>query len=96
MTGERGASRQRFEELPFGYGSKSNHQELDRRFLSLVPFTRVPVWVPIFHPQPFEESRNARCRRADLGTRHRLPCNSPDCHNLVASPAIRFLNLLAF
>ena len=24
----------------------------DRRFLSLVPFTRVPFWVPIFDPQP--------------------------------------------
>ena len=34
-----------------GYGSKFNHQK-NRRFLSLVPFTRVPFWVPIFDPQP--------------------------------------------
>ena len=32
--------------------SKLNHQELDRRFWSMVPFTRIPCWVPIFDPQP--------------------------------------------
>ena len=25
----------------------------DHRFYSLVPFTRVPFWVPIFDPQPY-------------------------------------------
>ena len=27
----------------------------DRRCLSMFPFTRVPFWVPIFEPQPFEQ-----------------------------------------
>ena len=37
---------------PYCMGQHLNHRELDRRFSSLVPFTRVPFWVPIFDPQP--------------------------------------------
>ena len=33
-------------------GSKLNHQDMDRRFESLVPFTRLLFWLPIFDPQP--------------------------------------------
>ena len=32
----------------------------DRRFWSLVPFSRVPFWVPIFDPQPGVEN-GGRC-----------------------------------
>ena len=38
----------------YGCGSKFNHQEMDRRFWSLVPFTRLLFWVPIFDPQPYQ------------------------------------------
>ena len=35
------------------HGSKLNHQEMDRRFQSLVPFSSFPFWgSPIFDPQP--------------------------------------------
>ena len=35
-----------------GVGRKITHQELGRRFESLVPFIRVPFWVRSFDPQP--------------------------------------------
>ena len=31
-----------------------NHQESDCRFWSMFPFTRIPFWVHIFDPQPFD------------------------------------------
>ena len=34
----------------------------DRRFQSLVPFTRLPKRIPIFDPQPYEEIRRTCCR----------------------------------
>ena len=37
-----------------GCGSKLIRQELDRRFLSIFPFTRVPVWVHNLDPQPHQ------------------------------------------
>ena len=40
------------------YGSKLNHQELDRRFESMVPLAKVPLWAPIFDPLPC----GVRCR----------------------------------
>ena len=36
-----------------GDGPKFNHSK-NRRFESMFPFTRVPFWVPIFDPQPFQ------------------------------------------
>ena len=42
-----------------GYGSKFNHQELDRRFSSLAPFTKVSFWGrPIFDNHCHLLSRN--------------------------------------
>ena len=38
----------------YGYGSKLNHQESDRRFCSIFPLTRVPFWVHIFDPPCWE------------------------------------------
>ena len=34
----------------YGHGSRLNHQELDRRFWSMFPLTRVPFWVSMFDP----------------------------------------------
>ena len=34
-----------------GYGSKSNHQDMDPRIRSMFPLTRVPVRVLFFDPQ---------------------------------------------
>ena len=35
-----------------GYGSKSNHQDMDCRVWSMSPLTRVPFGVPVVDPQP--------------------------------------------
>ena len=35
-----------------GHGSKLSHQELDRRFWSMFPFSRASFWVPVCDPQP--------------------------------------------
>ena len=34
-----------------GHGSELSHLDMDRRFYSMFPFTRVPFWVPIFDPE---------------------------------------------
>ena len=44
--------------LPNGYGSKLNHQDMDRRFRSMLPHTRVPFEVPIIDPQPNPEAQS--------------------------------------
>ena len=36
---------------PLGHGSKLSHQDMDRRFSSMFPFSIVRFWVPIY-PQP--------------------------------------------
>ena len=36
-----------------GYGSKFRHQDMDRRFSCMFPFSRVRFWVLSFDPHPF-------------------------------------------
>ena len=57
-----------------GYGSKLNHQELDRKFWSMLPLTKAPFRVPILDPQP--NKANTRLQVGGGGDREGSPMSN--------------------
>ena len=55
--------------VPFGHGSKLNHQELDHGFVSMVPLARVP-FVPILTTTAISPTNRSNRNRVTGGALH--------------------------